>query len=57
MLVEIYMLRLEPAARATATATTSSRFVPITLPALPHPKNLGASFRSITSSHAQSCRG
>ena len=36
MLAEIYMLRLEAAARATATATTSSRFVPITLPALPH---------------------
>jgi hypothetical protein len=35
MLAEIYMLRLEAAARATATATTSSRFVPITLPALP----------------------
>ena len=34
MLAEIYMLRLEAAARATATA--SSRFVPITLPALPH---------------------
>lgn len=29
MLAEIYMLRLEAAARATATATTSSRFVPI----------------------------
>ena len=36
MLAEIYMLRLEAAARATATATTNSRFVPITLPALPH---------------------
>ena len=36
MLAEIYMLRLEAAARATATAATSSRFVPITLPALPH---------------------
>ncbi len=36
MLAEIYMLRLEAAARATATATTNPRFVPITLPALPH---------------------
>jgi len=34
MLAEIYMLRLEAAARAMAT--TSSRFVPVTLPALPH---------------------
>ena len=33
MLAEIFMLRLEAAARAAQEATTSSRFVPITLPA------------------------
>jgi hypothetical protein len=34
MLAEIFMLRLETAARAAANeAATSSRFVPITLPA------------------------
>ena len=44
MLAEIYMLRLEAAARATAT--TSSRFVPITLPALPDP-NIGLRLANI----------
>jgi len=34
MLAEIYMLRLETAARGKEAATTSSRFVPITLPAV-----------------------
>ena len=34
MIAEIFMLRLEAAARAAKeAATTSSRFVPITLPA------------------------
>jgi hypothetical protein len=33
MLAEIYMLRLEAAARAAKEAAASSRFVPITLPA------------------------
>ena len=33
MLAEIFMLRLEAAARAAKEATTPSRFVPITLPA------------------------
>jgi hypothetical protein len=34
MLAEIFMLRLEAAARAKEMATSSSRFVPITLPAV-----------------------
>ena len=33
MLAEIYMLRLEAAARAAKEMSNSSRFVPITLPA------------------------
>jgi hypothetical protein len=33
MLAEIFMLRLEAAARAAKEAANSSRFVPITLPA------------------------
>ena len=33
MLAEIFMLRLEAAARAAKAVATSSRFVPITLPA------------------------
>jgi hypothetical protein len=33
MLAEIYMLRLEAAARAVKEAATRSRFVPVTLPA------------------------
>jgi len=33
MLAEIFMLRLEAAARAAKEAATHSRFVPITLPA------------------------
>jgi hypothetical protein len=33
MLAEIFMLRLEAAAQAAKEAATSSRFVPITLPA------------------------
>jgi hypothetical protein len=32
MLAEIYILRLEAAARAAKDVATSSRFVPITLP-------------------------
>jgi hypothetical protein len=52
MLAEIYMLRLEAAARATAkeAATTptmsSSQFVPISLPALPDP-NIGLRLANI----------
>ena len=34
MLAEIYMLRLEAAARAAKEMATSSRFVPITLPVI-----------------------
>ena len=34
MLAEIYMLRLEAAARAAKEAATTSRFVPVSLPAV-----------------------
>ena len=33
MMAEIFMLRLEAAARAAKQATPSSQFVPVTLPA------------------------
>jgi hypothetical protein len=42
MLAEIFMLRLEAAARAAKKATTRSRFVPITLPLRRRPNRAAA---------------
>jgi hypothetical protein len=57
MLAEIFMLRLEAAARAAKEAITPSRFVPITLPAAKHPNPASHSKYSRQTQHALDCRG